>query len=95
MELGFDEHDAIEEFLDDCILVSLEGICGRLKFELCLLIYGCLRAGRVASVLRGNSAVRDQRKVRTTYRCLECLELQFFRISVFVDLFGSLGAGVL
>ena len=54
VELGFDEHDAIHELLDDRILVGLKGICGRLKLEFCLPIYSCLRAGRVTGVLRAH-----------------------------------------
>lgn len=52
VELGFDEHDAIHELLDDCILVSLKGIRGRLKPEIRLPIYSCLCAGRVTGVLQ-------------------------------------------
>lgn len=37
----------------------------------------------------------DQREVRKTYRGLERIELRFFRMSVLVDLLGSLGTSVL
>lgn len=42
MQLGFDKHDSVEEFLDNLALVLVERVGYVLQVDLCLLVYGCL-----------------------------------------------------
>lgn len=51
MQLGFEEHDAVEEFVDDLVFVVFKGGIGRLQLRLGLPVDGCLGAGDVAGVL--------------------------------------------
>lgn len=52
MELVVHENNAVEQFLDYCVLVFVVRLCNLLQFDFRLPIHCCLSANRCACVLQ-------------------------------------------
>jgi hypothetical protein len=98
MQLVVHQHDSIQKFGDDGVLVAVVGLVDHCELLFCFAVYGGLGDGGCSCVLIGLEVSRRPTEgwIDTdTHRRFERSELSFLRFLVFLYLSGRFRPGIL